>query len=1308
MPSVELIKRIRTVATTEGMDKLVAELRSAASANTRFAESGNVVSLATAKLGREQLSAAKAIESTEKRVDSQVKNLIAYRREVANVALALQEGIRTQEEANRILDLAAIKYHQVGEAQDFLIQKQEDLERRARALREALDPAYGAQNRFNAAIHEAEDLYTAGAIAVGVYEAAIRRAEQTLQDFLGKDEAAYQRRAQSLREALDPAYAAETAAQIKFNAAIFEAEDLYTAGKIAAEEYKAAIELAGRSLRETQVGIVQDAKAKADAAQGAFNTSFGIRDDFGSEKRAADILAYGEALDATRAKYDTAFAAQREYDQFVAQAKADLAAGAISEDAYRAAIEKRTIAMQAASAAQEAANRAARAEAATSAQARINSTFAIGTKATDNGATNPQMGSAFEDLDRLRLEFVPLEKAAAQYQDRLKQLKLLKPHMDADEYTAALLREEAAHKRVVKSIEESGSGASKSFRLTGYELTNLAYQANDAFTMLASGSSSFQVLATQGGQVYQILSGTRGGLTAGLKNLGTVVSGLLTPTRLAGGAMAGLGIAAVLAYRDWSTSWNALDNSLQGLGKTTKASVRDLEDFATAGARSARTTVSSAMDMAAAYAATGKTGRENFTDLIAVTNNYAAVSGKSTADAAKRLAAALADPAAGAEDLDRELNFLSQSQLDLIRSTAAAGKIVEAQRLIIVALNRDLPDANRNLTWFGDTWLTISRNASQAYASLGKALGLQVTKPDIDTQIAEAEKRLAGAKDLAANGNTKLYRDQGASMAAQAERELIELRKQRADATEKAVRAEKDLQEKQGAAIAEARDPRIGDLRQIEANITSVTRALEKAEAGQSQFDKMWSGDEGMSEAARRVKTYKEALSGLINQRNALVGSDANLISYSEQLTRRRELELAVTRAQTSEERNRAQAALKAYDAAANGAGDDQVKAIKTDALLKSQAETYAQLAMAQKERLGSAEEAVSAQELEAQLIGKTAGEAAVLRANYRDYVDLQREAALAGTKFDTAKYAALKQVNEALRDQVDLTAKLSLRDQVSFDLDQLGRTKIDQTIASTLRSSGQAVDFSSYEAGIIRAREALTDLKDTSRDVFGSIISDIRQGASAGEILGNVLNKVADKLESLAVDQLTSGVFGSGTSGGSSGLLSSFLSAFTGGASGNTAWAGANVTGLFGGFDQGGYTGAGGKYEPAGVVHRDEYVFDKESVRAAGGPGPLDALRRNLKGYADGGYVTAAASRNRATIDMINHAPGFANGAALMAPAMPSISIGGPTITVSGNADGATVEQLRGELAAYQKKVPGLVLQAMETAQRNMARFRS
>lgn len=67
-------------------------------------------------------------------------------------------------------------------------------------------------------------------------------------------------------------------------------------------------------------------------------------------------------------------------------------------------------------------------------------------------------------------------------------------------------------------------------------------------------------------------------------------------------------------------------------------------------------------------------------------------------------------------------------------------------------------------------------------------------------------------------------------------------------------------------------------------------------------------------------------------------------------------------------------------------------------------------------------------------------------------------------------------------------------------------------------------------------------------------------------------------------------------------------------------------------GFHDGGYTGPGGKYDPAGVVHRGEVVFDQDAVAAAGGPHRLDTFRRALKsgiaslpGFATGGIVGSA-----------------------------------------------------------------------------------
>lgn len=56
----------------------------------------------------------------------------------------------------------------------------------------------------------------------------------------------------------------------------------------------------------------------------------------------------------------------------------------------------------------------------------------------------------------------------------------------------------------------------------------------------------------------------------------------------------------------------------------------------------------------------------------------------------------------------------------------------------------------------------------------------------------------------------------------------------------------------------------------------------------------------------------------------------------------------------------------------------------------------------------------------------------------------------------------------------------------------------------------------------------------------------------------------------------------------------------------------------LMEGFSGGGYTGDGGKYDPAGIVHKGEFVFTKEATQRIGAKN----LYRLMRGYANGGSV--------------------------------------------------------------------------------------
>ncbi|CAM8067522.1 TPA: phage tail tape measure protein [Escherichia coli] len=108
-------------------------------------------------------------------------------------------------------------------------------------------------------------------------------------------------------------------------------------------------------------------------------------------------------------------------------------------------------------------------------------------------------------------------------------------------------------------------------------------------------------------------------------------------------------------------------------------------------------------------------------------------------------------------------------------------------------------------------------------------------------------------------------------------------------------------------------------------------------------------------------------------------------------------------------------------------------------------------------------------------------------------------------------------------------------------------------------------------------------------------------------------------------------------------GIVGSIGSAIGGAASGGASASGGTAIQAAAAkfhFATGGFTGTGGKYEPAGIVHRGEFVFTKEATSRIG----VGNLYRLMRGYATGGYVgtpgSMADSRSQAsgTFEQNNH----------------------------------------------------------------------
>ncbi|MEQ1411504.1 phage tail tape measure protein [Acinetobacter indicus] len=74
-------------------------------------------------------------------------------------------------------------------------------------------------------------------------------------------------------------------------------------------------------------------------------------------------------------------------------------------------------------------------------------------------------------------------------------------------------------------------------------------------------------------------------------------------------------------------------------------------------------------------------------------------------------------------------------------------------------------------------------------------------------------------------------------------------------------------------------------------------------------------------------------------------------------------------------------------------------------------------------------------------------------------------------------------------------------------------------------------------------------------------------------------------------------------------------------------------------GFANGGYTGHGGKYDPAGIVHKGEGVLTQEEVKALGGPQGFEDLRKSIRrGYSAGGLVADTHRVGMGAMNAINN----------------------------------------------------------------------
>lgn len=264
--------------------------------------------------------------------------------------------------------------------------------------------------------------------------------------------------------------------------------------------------------------------------------------------------------------------------------------------------------------------------------------------------------------------------------------------------------------------------------------------------------------------------------------------------------------------------------------------------------------------------------------------------------------------------------------------------------------------------------------------------------------------------------------------------------------------------------------------------------------------------------------------------------------------------------------------------------------------------------------------------------------QAKILDLNQALGADLAAAGAASG-QADADKLARAEAIVEAIRRETFEIGLSNDERALAADLVSLEEAGIDRTSAAYARLREAIVQANAERA---RARE-LEDKNNAAAEASKQAWENFGRGVQSS--IANALTQADGSFKSFAksiVDlfknvvaqaiakSLTEAILKSIPKGGGGGqnILGSLFSLF--------------------GFASGGYTGPGAKYQPAGIVHRDEYVFSKAAVRRLG-VNFLDNLHRATTGaalpayprlaYADGGLVNppAQAAAQPMQINIVN-----------------------------------------------------------------------
>lgn len=271
---------------------------------------------------------------------------------------------------------------------------------------------------------------------------------------------------------------------------------------------------------------------------------------------------------------------------------------------------------------------------------------------------------------------------------------------------------------------------------------------------------------------------------------------------------------------------------------------------------------------------------------------------------------------------------------------------------------------------------------------------------------------------------------------------------------------------------------------------------------------------------------------------------------------------------------------------------------------------------------------------------------------SHQDDLSIADQKNIASTSSDaTARALALQKVNELTSQQIDLQRQLQAAENASNWGYQFGVVIAQlQNVGTVAQQAAQAFSnvfntaISSISGGItgliMGTKSWAQALAQIGSTIMTTVVESIVE-MGVRWVFTHVLMRTAMELTAALSDSLKAKDVAT-TNAAELAKKPALLSSATLASIGSYGLATiigvailASVAALFGGFAAGGYTGNGGKLQPAGIVHRGEFVFNADAVNRIG-IGNLEAMHNGGAQHRDastGGQMIGGSSKKQGAL---------------------------------------------------------------------------